>query len=122
MSVVWDSYGAFLQPTSNYNTYISTTLPDTLTGVYNVFIVCDYYHQVFELNKSNNVAMAAQPVTIISQPPDLRPVSLQAPASANAGSAFLVSWGVTNRGIGDTAVGQWNDGLILSQSPVLGSS
>ena len=106
---------------ATYTNVLGAVLPDTYTGTNYLFILSDAYNYVFELNKSNNHAAAASPVAIVSRPADLAVTSLQAPPSANAGSAILVSWAVTNQGVGDTAIGYWHDRLILSQNSILGA-
>ena len=110
-----------LAPGAGYTNTLGAVLPDTLTGTFYVYVLTDAGDQVFELNKTNNLAEAAQPVQIVSAPADLVVMSLQAPATANTAGAFLVSWAVTNEGIGDTAVASWSDELVLSEYRAGGS-
>jgi hypothetical protein len=110
-----------LPPGTGYTNTIGAVLPNTLTGTYYIFVMCDSADQVFELDKANNVAEAPMQVVITSQPANLAVLYLQAPATANAGGGILVSWAVTNEGAGDTAVTSWSDDLVLSQNTVLGS-
>jgi hypothetical protein len=114
-------HGGALAPGASYLNTIGVVLPDTYTGTNYVFVLCDAYNQVFELDKTNNLAMASNQVVIVSQPADLVPISLQAPATINVGDAMSISWSVTNEGVGDTAISQWNDALILSQNTLLGA-
>ncbi|HWD21184.1 MAG TPA: CARDB domain-containing protein [Verrucomicrobiae bacterium] len=111
-----------LPPGASYTNTLSALLPDTYTGTNYIYVVSDLYTEVFELNKSNNVAVAPMPVVIVSRPANLAAISLQGPASANIGSGILVSWTVTNLGAGDTAVASWNDRVILAQNTVPGGS
>lgn len=114
-------HSGILQPGQGYVNTITQTLPDGYSGTFYVFVEADIYDQVFELNKSNNLAMAPVPVVISSEPADLAVTSAAAPSSANSGGSILVSWAVTNQGTGDTAVSQWDDRVILSENSVLGS-
>ena len=111
-----------LQPGSSYSAQIGVTLSDTITGDYYLYLYTDPYKQVFELNRTNNVVRSPNPVHIQSLPPDIAPLYLTSPPHVNIASTMLISWGVTNQGLGDTANTHWNDRLILSHNPILGSS
>jgi hypothetical protein len=114
-------HSGVLQPDAGYTSVISFVLPDTLTGSYYIFVKADADDQVFELNKTNNVAMTIVPTVIVSEPADLTVLYLQSPPTGTSGGSVPVSWGVTNEGVGDSAVTSWLDELILSPNTVLGS-
>lgn len=114
-------YGA-LPPGAAYTNTFNAVLPDGLSGEFHVFVVSDANNTVFELDKTNNLALASNTVTVVSQPADLVVRSLTAPASVQAGTAMLVSWAVTNRSVGDSAVTRWTDRLVLSADDFLGDS
>ena len=113
-------YGA-LAPGAGYTNTMSVVLPASLTGTNFMYVQSDAYNVVFELNKTNNLAEATNPVVIQFVPSDLAVTSLTAPATCNAGAGILVNWAVTNQGPGDTAVSLWNDRLILSQNILPGA-
>lgn len=107
---------------SEYTRTVSGILPDGLSGTFYIFVRSDDNDAVFELDNANNIARASAPLTVISQPADLVVRSLTAPATAEAGGAMLVSWVVTNRSIGDTAVTRWYDRLVLSADDFIGDN
>jgi subtilase family serine protease len=113
-------YGALL-PGAGYTNTFSVVLPADMAGTNYIFVRSDAYSAVFELNKTNNLASATNPVVITFRPSDLAVTSLTAPATCNAGASILVNWAVTNLGTGDTAVSVWYDRLILSQNILLGA-
>lgn len=113
-------YGA-LAPGDSYTNTLGAILPDTISGEYHLFLMSDRYAQVFELDKTNNLAVSAATVLIESRPADLVVSAIEATGSAGAGEAITVSWAVRNQGIGDTAVSEWSDRIILSANPVLGA-
>src|SRR5262249_13953917 len=53
--------------------------------------------------------------------PDLSPV-VNAPATGTGGNGITVGWTVTNNGPGATTAGSWNDQVILSPTPALGTT
>ncbi len=110
-----------LPPGGLYTNTITTTLPNGLSGEFYVFVYSDAGNTVFELNKSNNAARAAGKVTILSQPADFAVRSLVAPTNIEVATAALVSWVVTNRADGDSAVRRWYDQLVLSSDNVAGN-
>jgi len=97
----------------------SLTLPDDVAGIYYIVVRCDTRDGVFELDETNNVALAPQPITIASAPADLAVTSFTAPAQAEAGKAIVVEWTVANEGTGPTRASTWTDALYLSIDTVL---
>lgn len=121
MTMTIVQHSGALQPGAGYTNVISTVLPNGLTGTYYIYVRADSQNQVFELNKTNNLARAVVPTVVSEVPADLAVLYLQAPPSGITGGSVLVNWAVTNRGPGDSAVTSWVDQLILSRNPVLGS-
>jgi Concanavalin A-like lectin/glucanases superfamily/Putative metal-binding motif/CARDB len=85
------------------------TVPDSLHGIYNAFVVTDVFNTIFEYNKEGNnilrngsasslVTTANRSVTVLA--PDLGVSSVTAPASCSAGLTFKVSWESRNYGYG----------------------
>ena len=109
-----------LPPGGAYTRAIGGVLPDGLSGTFHVFVSGDANNAVFELDNANNLALASGTVTVVSLPADFAVRSLTAPATVEAGTAMLVSWAVTNRSQGDSAVTRWSDRLVLSADDFVG--
>src|ERR1035438_5036506 len=75
-------------------------------------------HAVFELDKTNNLLGAPNPLVIQQAPPilpaDLAVTAVGAPWTTIAGSQVYISWTVTNQGAGSTSAGSWVDSVYLS--------
>ncbi|HZR20448.1 MAG TPA: CARDB domain-containing protein [Verrucomicrobiae bacterium] len=109
-----------LDPGGVYWQTNSVRLPVTISGTYYLFVQVDWYNQIYELNKSNNVAMV--PITFVIEPPDLRPIALERPSRLGGppNPTLTVAWGITNQGLGAAgASGGWTDELFLSRTPTL---
>ncbi len=107
-----------LEPGESYNESFTTTLSNTITGSYFVFVVTDFGNAVFELDNNNNVGFDSTPLAITSQPANLSVASFTGPSAAEAGDSFLLSWVIQNIGVGDTAVASWFDRVVLSSDIV----
>ncbi|NCT62651.1 MAG: hypothetical protein GPJ03_06150, partial [Microcystis aeruginosa G13-01] len=110
-----------LIPDAAYTNTVSYTLPNTITGTYYLFGVTDSNNAVFELDNTNNIAIAGTPINITSRPADLA-VSATNDNTAEAGKSLRVNWTVTNQGTGDTVVSNWNDRILLSSDNIIGNS
>jgi hypothetical protein len=115
-AIVLSSIGHYpgLQAGQSYTNRIGLTVPDGLSGTFYLFVFADAGNQVFELNKTNNIAFDPAPIAVQNILPDLVVANVQAPATAAPGSGVLVSWTVRNQGAIDTAAGSWNDTVLLS--------
>jgi RHS repeat-associated protein len=105
----------------NYQGKAIITLPNGIEGTYYVLVKTDATSSVFELNKTNNIAAATQPIVVISRPADLI-VSISSDNTAEAGKFVKVDWTVTNQGSGDTIAINWQDQIIASQDSILGNA
>jgi RHS repeat-associated protein len=114
-------YGS-LASNGSYTSNFSYTLSNTITGNYYLFAVTDSSNQVFELNKINNTAFDATPITITSKPPDLVVSSATVPTTTESNQQIRVDWTVTNQGTGDTVVNNWKDQVIFSADSQIGNS
>ncbi|HWH69812.1 MAG TPA: CARDB domain-containing protein, partial [Candidatus Sulfotelmatobacter sp.] len=96
----------------------SMRVPVTQSGSYYLIFQADADNAVYELSKSNNLAVV--PVTIEVQLPDLMPVVSPGPLKVNgpANPGVELAWGVTNQGVG-LAVGPWPDRVYFSTNAVL---
>jgi len=110
-------------PGSSYSESFNALLPATLSGTYYVIVQADAGGQVFELDRSNNVGVAAAPVAVTFQPADLvvQPGSVTAPAAAAAGGTLQMGYTVQNVGSGATVATVWRDRIVLSGDAVLGN-
>ncbi|MFH0908412.1 MAG: CARDB domain-containing protein [bacterium] len=97
----------------SYSVTNTVTLPQWPGGTYYIILRTDAYGYVFESNELNNKTLAA----IVFDPPDLMPLGLSAPASADAGSQIEVVCLVTNRRFGGASAGR-TDRLYLSTNNI----
>ncbi len=91
---------------------------DTPTGDYTLFVVTDYYDQVFELDNANNSSHAVIPIE--SRPADLVVDAITGNADAEAGKAFTLRWTVRNQGPGDSITTTWYDRIAVTQNDIIG--
>ena len=130
-STLIGTFGHFgvLDLTSNYTQSVSATVPvnlfptNILVATYYLFVFADAGNAVAELNKTNNVLGAVNPLVIQQAPPillaDLAVTAVGAPWTTIAGSQVNISWAVTNQGSGSTSVGSWVDSVYLSPNTKL---
>ena len=130
-STLIGTFGHFgvLDLTSNYTQSVSVTVPpnlfptNILVGTYYLFVVADAGNAVFELDKTNNMLGAPNPLVIQQAPAtllaDLAVTGVQAPWTTVAGRKVYMSWAVTNQGPGSTSVGSWADSVYLAPGPTL---
>lgn len=104
-----------LQPDSEYQGSVTVTLPDAISGLYNLFVYTDYRNDVYEYTLENNNTRRAQTTVTLSPPPDLVVSSVTAPSTGNSGTKIGVDWTVTNQGLGVTSRG-WQDRIALCKS------
>jgi subtilase family serine protease len=114
-------YGV-LNVDASYENAATFTLPDGLSGNFYAFVVTDRTDAVFELDNANNIMAAANPIAVESRPADLIVEAASAPITGEAGGQIRVTWTVKNVGTGDTAVSEWNDGVILSRDGTIDPS
>jgi hypothetical protein len=115
--------------TSNYTQNVSVTVPanlfqtNILAATNYLFVFADAGDYVAELDKTNNVLRAANPLVIQQAPPilpaDLAVTAVVAPWTIVAGGPATISWSVTNQGAGATSVGSWVDSVYLAPGPTL---
>ena len=89
-------------------------IPFSFQGDYNLYVVTDSGHQVYEeLGFDNNVSEVL-PLSVSRLTSDLQVKELSAPVTGASGELFPVSWTVTNAGLGDTNSNRWHDEVFLS--------
>jgi subtilase family serine protease len=116
--VTWNYISGPLLPGNSYRQTNDVRLPLTHSGNYYFLFQSDSQDNVYESNETNN--LLARPLTFTLQPPDLAPISLQAPANVTAppNPAVAVVWGVTNQGTGEARAYpySWTDHFFLANS------
>ncbi len=103
-----------LQGGQSENLTLGFNLPNTLAGTFFVFVLTDSSQVVQEADETNNFAVAAQPVTVIINPPDLRVSALTTTGVPLAGRDLTVNYTVTNQGGSPTPNDAWMDAIYLS--------
>ncbi|HEY5909679.1 MAG TPA: CARDB domain-containing protein [Verrucomicrobiae bacterium] len=119
----WDASGP-LAAGAAYRQTNTFVLPVIADGTFYLIFKADRYGDVYEDDKTNNIAVV--PVTFTIRPSDLVPVELQAPALV-MGSPFptaTIAWRVQNQGTGAAAIGweAWVDTLYLSRDTTVGGA
>lgn len=109
-----------LEAGQDYTNSFEVTAP-FLNGPFYALIRTDADDNLEELDKTNNVAVSAEPLQMLSIPADLRVGDFQAPNTARTDGTLLLSWKVINDGPADTLTNQWEDRLILSRDDVEGN-
>ncbi len=104
----------------SYTISDNLALPSDLSGGYYLIVQADSGDQVFQLSRSNNVAVSS-PINLDFNPVDLSVSNVTTASTATAGHQVIVSWQVANNGSGSTARYGWNDEVVLSASGVLGA-
>ncbi|MEM9825059.1 MAG: CARDB domain-containing protein [Planctomycetota bacterium] len=117
-----------LEPGFGYTASVTPTLPNGIQGNFFVFVQTNHQNAVFELDTSNNIGSAANPVDVASRPADLVVTNISTPSllldnppTAQSGGSILLDWTVQNQGTGPTTVSTWSDRVILSSDTVIGN-
>jgi len=114
--------GSYLGVDESYASSLTVTLPVALEGQVYFVVQADRYNVVYELVENDNVA-AAGPVEVQpTAPADLQVTSVMAPAVAFSGQPLLVTWQVSNEGIGPTLSDYWLDEVYLSTDTTVDAS
>ena len=116
----YERYGA-LEVDESYENNLTIDLPNRISGTRYILVRADQQADVFELDRANNIAVSA-PFNVAFEPADLRASAVSAPNAAVSGTQILMSWDVSNSGIGGTRGGIWSDRVIASAIGVLGAA
>ncbi|WP_162052193.1 CARDB domain-containing protein [Gloeothece verrucosa] len=103
-----------LNPNGTYSRNESITLPFTLEGNYQLFVVTDGANNVYETSDENNNAFNALALTITRQTPDLQVTQITAPTTGESGTSITINWTVANLGVARTNSNAWYDEVYLS--------
>ena len=115
------THTGFLGVGQSYTQSQLVTIPFSLIGQYNFFVISDDDSAAEGINEGNN-ASAPLAVSISRDTPDLQVSQLNAPMTALSGSVINMSWTVRNAGIGATNTSYWYDDVYLSTDTVLDTS
>ena len=115
--------GQFVSGLPPYTVTRSVRLPEGVSGPFFFFVRTDATNVIdefaFELNNSN---FDAQPTTVnLTPPPDLEVVSVNLPATGQAGHGFTFTYTGTNAGALRTPNSSWTDEFYLSSDNQLGA-
>jgi hypothetical protein len=94
------------------------TLPISLQGTYWIKVQTDAGYQVFQFtNRPDETAIASQPLQVHLTPtPNLTIAGITSPSNLFSSDTTLISWVVTNSGVGPTRTPFWYDAVYLSAS------
>ena len=113
---------AALNPSQNYVSSATFTLPNGISGPYFVFAVADKYNYIGETNDNNNTNISAVSFITLTPPPDLRVSAIVPPNNAFSGTPITANWTVKNFGTGQTANNAWYDRVWLSSTTTLNTA
>jgi hypothetical protein len=101
----------------SYSRSESIPLAARSSGRFQLFVVSDARHEVFENHaEANNIARLAQPVDVMPVAyADLQVTSVTTAGLAASGRPLTVNWEVVNNGIGSTDSAEWSDQVWLSR-------
>lgn len=105
-----------------YQNSLDFTLPQTYSQPMYVYVVTSFKSKKtapFQIDFSNDTAMAASPIEVITLPtPDLRVDTVVTPNTIFSGSTISVTYKVTNFGAVTPSGSQWKDAFYISKSPL----
>ena len=115
------NHSGALQPNETYSNNATLTLPNGITGNYYLIVSNDSKNEIFEQDNANNI-VSSTAITIDSQPADLLVNAVTLPSTSLAGKSVLISWQVSNQGIGDSIASVWDDAIIASSDAIIGNA
>jgi hypothetical protein len=114
---------SYLSAGESYANKTTFRLPIGITGNYYVFVRTDFGNQLTEFDETNNLTRSETPIFVnLTPPPDLRVLSIIAPANGFSGEEIEVSWSVKNLGTGSTVTEVWWDGIYVSPDSIFRDS
>ncbi len=103
----------------NYTNTVTMTFPTGMAGSYYLVVDTDCTDVVFELDKTNNLAVSPAAIRSSLSPANLTVTTVQAPATVIPGSGVVVNWTVANESNSDTAVSSWQDSVYIDSNSTL---
>ena len=124
-AILLDSFThtGLLDSEQSYQQSELVTLPISLSGSYNLFVVTNADRAVYEGSNASSSTSARAPIYISQQLADLKvtAVTVTAPAGIVTEDNVTVNWIVANIGAGMTNTNYWYDDVWLSTNNTLGS-
>jgi hypothetical protein len=124
------SHSGLLAAGASYTQSQLVTLPISLSGPYNLFVVTNEPillpgettapPPVYESNFKNDTSVAV-PITVVQTLADLQATRVTAPATVQTGGSVTIDWTVANNGAAATNVNYWYDDVWLSTKTTLNS-
>jgi subtilase family serine protease len=104
----------------SYSALATVTLPEGISGSFQLFVATDVEDAVFERAfNANNIGKSVAPIAVSLAPaPDLMVSDVTAPAQAQPGQLVSLSWTVTNTGEA-AARAPWTDRVYVSADGTL---
>ncbi len=96
-----------------YNSSVTVTLPNGLSGTYYVLVEANADKMVDETTTTNNMETASFVINL-TPPPDLQVTEVVTPASGFSGQNINMSYKVENLGTGPTVGSFWRDYVYIS--------
>ncbi len=113
------TYTGSLVVDSSYTRTLTANIPEAISGTHYIYILTDYFNDEYEqANEINNTTRSEEVTVILTPPPDLQVISINAPADANTKEVLNLEWTVSNQG--GTAAGyppSWRDRIYISDNP-----
>ncbi len=107
---------------SSYTLQHTFTAPEYILGRYFVYVVTDFYNDVYEHALENNNRLRSDSITVfLTPPPDLEVTSVSVPETASKNEYIQLSYTVTNVG-GNPTSGYWYDRYYISSSLTLNTA
>jgi len=108
-----------LAPGQSYQRTQDFTLPQGISGNFQIIVTSDADGSIYDPNPANNTGTSGTFPVQLTPSPDLQVTAITVPPTATDGQPATFSWTVTNNGTGATNVPGWTDKVYLSPVPTL---
>ncbi|MFN0052759.1 MAG: CARDB domain-containing protein [Planctomycetales bacterium] len=106
---------SYLNPGDSYQSTLTATLPQGISGNYRLLVRTDATGKVSEAGgEDDNVSVSPQVSVSLTPPPDLVVSLIIPPSLAFSGLPAPLGWKVENQGPGRTRQAQWSDQVYIS--------
>ena len=108
-----------LAPGQSYQRTQDFTLPQGISGNYQIVVTTGVGSSFYDINPANRTASSAVFPVQLTPSPDLQVTAITVPPTATDGQQATFSWTVTNNGTGATDSPTWADAVYLSRDQTL---
>lgn len=113
------SHTANLEEDSTYIKNLQLTIPQSLFGIFYVYVISDFYNVIYEFAaEANNTLRGDTLEILLTPPPDLFISDLVIADTIYSGYYNTLTWTVDNLGAGPTLGARWKDQWYISPAPV----